>query len=130
MIRYVDTSAALKLLVTESETEALATELTSATARGDRLVASMLLHTELHCAARRRGTLDANAVRILLDSVTLVDVAREDLLRASTSAWGLRSADAIHLATALRLDVDDLITYDLELRRAAETTGLTTSSPA
>lgn len=130
MIRYLDTSAALKLLVEEAETEALAVDLTASTARGDRLVASKLLYTELHCVARRRRVLDLDAVREVLDAVSLVDVARDDLLRAASSAWGLRSADAIHLATALRLDVDELIAYDHELAAAARDAGLRAASPA
>lgn len=129
MIRYLDTSAALKLLVEEAESAALARELTASVAAGDRLVASLLLHTELHCAARRRADLDPASVRAVLDSVGLVDVRRDDLLRAASSAWGLRSADAIHLATALRLDVDEIIAYDHELCDAAETAGLRVSSP-
>jgi len=39
MIRYIDTSAALKLLVEEAESEALAADLTLSAANGDRLVA-------------------------------------------------------------------------------------------
>lgn len=129
MIRYLDTSAALKLLITEPESDALASDLTASVAAGNRLVSSLLLHTELHCAARRRAELDAQAVRTVLDSVGLVDVRRDDLLRAASSAWGLRSADAIHLATALRLDVDDVVAYDHELCEAAEAAGLGTFSP-
>lgn len=129
MIRYLDTSAALKLLVAEPESDALAGDLTSSVEAGDRLVSSLLLHTELHCAARRRADLDAQAVRTVLDSVALVDVARDDLLRAASSAWGLRSADAIHLATALRLDVDELVAYDHELCDAAEAAGLRAIGP-
>lgn len=128
MIRYVDTSAALKLVVDEAESDAVAANLTTSSKRGDHLVASMLLHTELHCAARRRG-LDAEAVRTVLDVMTLIDIVREDLLRASSSAWGLRSADAIHLATALRLDVDDLVTDDAEMQVAAREAGLRVTAP-
>ncbi|MBK7721216.1 MAG: type II toxin-antitoxin system VapC family toxin [Austwickia sp.] len=129
MIRYLDTSAALKLLVQEAETDALAIQLTAWASRGDRLVASMLLLTELHCAARRRRELDPHAVQAVLDAVLLVDIARDDLLRAASSAWGLRSADAIHLATALRLDADELIAYDRELLAAAQDAGLRTTTP-
>lgn len=55
MIIYVDTSAALKLVVEEAESGPVAEFLTEAGQKGGRLVASMLLHTELHCAANRRG---------------------------------------------------------------------------
>lgn len=128
MIRYLDTSAALKLLVDEAESDAVARDLTASLRRADRIVASLLLHTELHCAARRRG-LDPESVRTVLEVISLVDVAREDMLHASSAAWGLRSADAIHLATALRLDVDDIVTYDAEMQFAARDVGLRVAAP-
>jgi predicted nucleic acid-binding protein len=42
----------------------------------------------------------------------------------------LRSNDAIHLAVAARLGVDVVLTYDLELARAAEVLGLGVAAPA
>lgn len=41
----------------------------------------------------------------------------------------LRSNDAIHLAVAIRLGVDELITYDQELTVAAVRAGLTVVAP-
>jgi len=41
----------------------------------------------------------------------------------------LRSADAIHLATAIRLQSDVLVAYDAELLAAAVDSGLNTESP-
>ena len=59
----------------------------------------------------------------------LVDVDRDDLVRAATSEWGLRSGDAIHLATALRVEADELVTYDAQMTAAAARTGLRVSAP-
>lgn len=129
MIHYLDTSAALKLVVDEDESTALAHHLNRVVKRGDELVASMLLFTEMHCAAGRRGAISADSVNTVLESVALVNLERDDLLRAGTSSWGLRSAAAIHLAVALRLEVDTLIAYDAELLRRATDVGLTTESP-
>jgi predicted nucleic acid-binding protein len=42
----------------------------------------------------------------------------------------LRSNDAIHLAVAIRLGVDELATYDGELTDAARAAGLTVLAPA
>lgn len=42
----------------------------------------------------------------------------------------LRSAGAIHLATALRVGARVMIAYDDELRDAAETAGIDVLSPA
>lgn len=124
---YLDTSAAMKLLVEERESEALVHELTES---GRRLVASWLLHAELHCAAGRNPAVIAiDAVTTVLDAIDLVDVTRGDLLAAGTHA-PLRSADAIHLATALRLGVDEIVSYDGELSRAATAAGVRVVAPA
>ncbi len=123
---YLDTSAAIKLLVTEPESGALRANLTVSQRR---LVSSMLLHTELHCAAHRRtGQISVAAVNAVLGLVTLVDVTRGDLVAAGTHA-PLRSNDAIHLATALRLGVDEMLTYDHELASAAASAGIRIVAP-
>lgn len=129
MILYVDTSAALKLLIEEPESVSLAEELTARVGRGDRLVSSMLLYTELHCAARRRAKLAPELVNSVADSINLVDIARADLMYAAALAGGLRSADAIHLATAIRLQSDAMVAYDAELLAAAAGAGLATLAP-
>lgn len=130
MIIYLDTSAALKLIIEEAESETLADQLMDAGNAGDALVASMLLFTELHCAVRRRATPPLpDAVNAVLRTVNLVDVQRNDVTMAVAMPGRLRSADAIHLATALRLGVDQLVAYDAELLEAAELSGLAISSP-
>ncbi|MCA4134001.1 type II toxin-antitoxin system VapC family toxin [Arthrobacter sp. M4] len=128
MITYVDTSAVLKLVVDEPESASLAEHLSTASASGHRLVASMLLYTELHCAARRRR-LSPVPVNQVLTAINLVDVARPDLMYAAALPGRLRSADAIHLATAIRLQSDVLVAYDIELLAAAVDAGLTVLSP-
>lgn len=126
-VAYLDTSAAMKLLVDENESEALADELANSSRR---LVASWLLHTELHCAAGRNpAIISQSAITTVLDAVTLVDVTRGDLLSAGTHV-PLRSNDAIHLATALRVGVDELVTYDEELAGAARSAGISVVAPA
>jgi hypothetical protein len=126
-VAYLDTSAAMKLLVKEAESSALITELTDPSRR---LAASWLLHTELHCAAGRNPALiPIDAITTVLDAVTLLDVTRGDLLSAGTHA-PLRSNDAIHLATALRIGVDEIVTYDDELARAAASAGIRVLAPA
>ena len=128
MIIYVDTSAALKLIVEESGSAAAAEYFTTATQRGDRLVASMLLYTELHCAGKRRR-LPAELITTVLGGINLVDLARSDLMYAAAMPGTLRSADAIHLATAIRLQSDLLVAYDVELLTAATQAGLRALSP-
>ena len=128
MIIYVDTSAALKLVVEEAESGSVAEFLTEAGQKGGRLVASMLLHTELHCAANRRG-LPPELVNAVLDAINLVDLTRSDLLYAAALPGKLHSADAIHLATAIRLETQALVAFDKELVAAATQAGLRTLSP-
>lgn len=62
-LSYVDTSVAMKLVVDEAESGALAEGLSA----GRRLVASWLLHTELHRAAGRHpADVDLSDVRDVL----------------------------------------------------------------
>ena len=124
MISYLDTSAAMKLLVEEAESDALTTYLTSSE-DDRRLVSSWLLHTELHCAANRHSNeVDLTSVGIVLEAVTLIDLTRGDRLTAGTLPGRLRSNDALHLAVALRVGADELVTYDNELAAAATTAGI------
>ncbi|TAM71313.1 MAG: PIN domain-containing protein [Microbacteriaceae bacterium] len=125
-VAYLDTSAAMKLLVEERESAALVAALADSSRR---LAASWLLHTELHCAAGRNPSIIAlDAITAVLDAVTLVDVTRGDLLAAGTHA-PLRSNDAIHLTTALRIGADEVVTYDDELARAATSAGIRVVAP-
>lgn len=128
MIVYVDTSAVLKLLIDEPQSSSAAEYLSGAVSRGDQLAASMLLYTELHCAAHRRG-LPSAGVTAVLSGINLIDVARQDLMYAAALPGGPRSADAIHLATAIRLQADLLVAYEVELLAAAVQAGLNVLSP-
>ena len=129
MIAYLDTSAAMKLLVNEAESASLAAYLTASANR--QLVASWLLHTELHCAANRHpDDIDLAAVTVVLEVVSLIDLSRGDLLTAGTLPGRLRSNDAVHLAVALRVGAEELITYDDELASVAASAGVTIVRPA
>ena len=128
MIIYVDTSAALKLVVEEAESRSTAEFLSAAVKQGDRLVASMLLYTELHCAANRRD-LPQELVNAVLSGINLVDLVRSDLTYAAALPGKLRSADAIHLAAAIRLEADMLVAFDKELLAAATRAGLRALPP-
>jgi predicted nucleic acid-binding protein len=126
-LAYLDTSAALKLIIEEPESAVLAENLSSSS---DRLVSSWLLHTEMHCAAGRHpDDIEPGTVRAVLDTINLVDLTRGDMIAAGTHA-PLRSNDAIHLAVAIRLGVDELITYDQELADAATRAGLSVLAPS
>ena len=130
MILYVDTSAAMKLLVEEKESAALADHLQRRAQDGDTLAASLLLHTELHCAANRRPEhIGHETVSEVLSAIALIDIENGDLTTAPLLPGRLRSADAIHLATALRLNARGMVVYDTELRAASRTAGIDAFSP-
>ena len=126
VVAYLDTSAAMKLVVDEPGGAALVGVLD---APDRQVVASWLLHTELHCAAGRRPQdISRPRLQAVLDRALLIDLARADLLTAATLS-PLRSQDAIHLAAALRSGVDEMITYDRELADAATRAGLHVLAP-
>ncbi len=125
-LAYLDTSAATKLVIEETESALLAETLASSP---HHVVSSWLLHTEMHCAAGRHPEdVDLDTVGTVLDTINLVDLTRGDMIAAGGLA-PLRSHDALHLAVAVRLGVDELITYDRELADAAARVGLAVMSP-
>ena len=70
-------------------------------------------------------------VDTLLASCTLVDLTAPLLRRARTLAsQSVRTLDAIHLASALRVEPDELLAYDRRLLDAASEHGLATAAPA
>lgn len=69
-------------------------------------------------------------VRGLLGACLLVDVSRYVLDRAvELASRSVRSLDAIHLASALYIDADELVAYDRRLLSAAAEHGLMVASP-
>lgn len=126
---YLDASAAAKLIIDETETDALRAWL------GDRplLVSSALLRTELIRAVRRRQPSLTPRARELVLRVGLREVDASVLESAAMlDPLTLRTLDAIHLATALGLleVLDALATYDLRMIEGAEQLGLPVASPA
>jgi predicted nucleic acid-binding protein len=119
MAYYLDTSAAVKLVVAEPDTVAL----TAWLAGHDRdVVSSDLLRTELLRATRRGAPHAMPRARAVLDSLTLLTMPASTFERAADLDPGLlRSLDALHLAAALELgdDLNALVTYADRLAAAA-----------
>jgi len=130
VVIYVDTSAAVKTIVDEAESAALTEVLAGALDGGDVLIASWLLHTELHCAAARHPeAVSSAAVNTTLSTLDLVDLTRADLVTAGGLGGRLRSHDAIHLAVAIRVGADAMATYDAQLAAAATAAGMALIQP-
>lgn len=128
---YLDTSALLKLLVQEDESEALVTWLEEREPAP--WLSSALSSVELARACRRLDVDLLPAAESLLAGLDLVPLHDPVLgTAARLPDPRLRSLDALHLATALSLAdaVDVVVAYDLRLLAAAAEVGLATASPA
>ena len=127
---YLDSSAIVKLIVPEPESAALKRQLAST---GD-WISSALARVEVLRTLRRRNLPD-EAVRNAEPMLERIAMMPLDDRVLSTAAEldppGLRSLDAIHLATALSLfGLNALVTYDQRLLAAASAAGLRTMAPA
>lgn len=126
---YADSSALVKLVIEEPESAALSAYLatsapTLATSRIARVEVTRAV--SLACPGPEAR---AEAER-LLDSCLFVE-ASDALLReaAALASREVRTLDAIHLASALRVDADELLAYDERLGRAAVDAGLAVARP-
>lgn len=127
---YADTSAVIKLLVEESHSKAFAA-FYDAHADAE-WVSSALLRVEVtRTVTRAMPALLPDARDLLLAfSVVAID---DDIVEGAMNEpdRGLRSLDAIHLATARLLseDLDAIVSYDDRLLKAATEAGLPIASP-
>jgi len=129
VILYIETSAAAKLLIDESASSRLAARLDNAVDQDDALISSMLLEIELRRLAVRVDLIQT-AVTHLLERFDLRETDRS-LYREASLLPGrhLRSLDALHLAAALRVGTDVLVTYDRRQADAADAAGLPVLAP-
>ena len=124
---YLDSSALVKLVIREPQSHTLR----AAVAGLGWQVSSELAVVEVGRRARRHGR-DADArARGVLAYTHLRPLDRNVLdLAAELEPTGLRSLDAIHLATALSLDgLDVFVSYDSRLNEAAAAAGLSVEAP-
>ncbi len=133
-IFYVDSSALVKLVREEAESDGLRAYLADAD-----IVSSELVLTEIPRAARRAAAhdpalpLDFLLARAgeLIDSVALRPLDRELLAGAGAlTEPALRALDAIHVASAVDLHpIEAFVTYDERQAAAARLVGLRTVAP-
>lgn len=118
----------MKLLVAEAESDALVDELRR---EQSTLVACLLLETELRRVVAREPVLTQQAVTQLLRGVDLYELPPPLFAEAGLlPGAGLRSVDALHLAAAIRLEVESVITYDVRMVEAATLLGLDVLAPS
>lgn len=125
---YLDTSAFIKLVRSETQSAALRRELDRAEP-----ISSALLGVEGRRAARRYGPLAERRALVALTAVTLIPLDEAVLdAAAALEPPELRSLDALHLASALSLggDLARFYCYDLRLAGAAQSLGMDVRSPS
>jgi predicted nucleic acid-binding protein len=129
---YLDTSALVKLIRIEAESDALGDWLDDR--RESRWVTSALAEVELPRALRVACPEGLPAVPSVLLRLDRFEI--DDVVRSTAAAYldpGLRSLDAIHLATAqiaaTIAPLAALITYDARLSEAAAALGIPVAAP-
>lgn len=127
-VLYLDTSAFIKTVVREPESQALRAYL----ADNPRQVSSALLKVEALRAVRDLGAPFTGAVRTgfrRMDFIALDDRILEAAGTLDPSI--LRTLDAVHLASAAELDgdLDAIITYDRRMISGATALGLPVVTP-
>lgn len=134
---YFDSSALIKRSVQEAESDALEAAFDRYVAEEAVVISSSLAWVEITRALRTRldgalydedevhdaveGALAGVAERLITGEV--VGLARR------VAPPVLRTLDAIHLATAIVLDVDEVVVYDERLIEACRSYGLATATP-
>jgi hypothetical protein len=128
---YLDTSALMKLIRREPESDILADWLDAQTPAP--WVSSMLIEVELSRSLRRIDPSLLAEVPAIVARVARYEI--DEVVRAAAAAYpdtALRSLDAIHLATGdavFGTQLTAFVTYDERLLTAAAACGLPTAVP-
>ncbi|WP_405069909.1 type II toxin-antitoxin system VapC family toxin [Kribbella sp. NBC_01510] len=128
---YLDSAAIVKLVHAESESQALRDWLDERAEVG--WISSVLAEIESSRALARHAPAAVARLHLVLDLVDLIDLdAGTRILAQTVKPPTVRSLDAIHLATALRVEprLTSFVTYDKRLADAARVAGLTVDAPA
>ena len=133
---YVDSSALLKRVVIEPDSDALIAVLRRHVADEDALVSSALAWIEVSRALRTRwaGEADQSAVAdatdVAMSGIDEYPINAEvvSLARRMGPAV-MRNLDAIHLATSVLVDADFVVTFDARLAAACSESGLAVRAP-
>jgi predicted nucleic acid-binding protein len=127
---YLDTSALLKTVFAEEHSPALKAYIQDNDAAG--FISSVLLTVEMRRAVQRINPRYLPKADVELHRVSLVGLSDAVVENASRFPDpGLRSLDAIHVATALliRKELTAVVSYDKRMVAAAQSEGLPVVSP-
>ncbi|MGH3424643.1 MAG: type II toxin-antitoxin system VapC family toxin [Nocardioidaceae bacterium] len=128
---YLDSSALVKLVQREAESDALRRYLRRH--RGDERVSCALARVEVVRAVLSGGMEAVARARLQLGRLYQVPLDRNLLDEAAVlDSSVLRSLDALHLAAAGRVrdELRAVVTYDVRMRAAAEALGLAVVAPS
>jgi uncharacterized protein len=127
---YLDSSAIVKLIFDEPETDALQRFLADRPSR----FSSVVARAEVTRAARSVGDdLVVGRAHDVLDGLDFIELDSQTIRRAAgVEPRSVRTLEAIHLAAALSLEPDlaGIVVYDTRLAAAARAAGLTVWAPA
>jgi len=124
MIAYLDASIVVPLIKIEDASGEIRDYLQELRDDGHLLVSARLAETEVRRAAARQGISQAT-VTTLLDTINVFELTPADYVTAGRFAFGnLGSLDALHLAAALRVPADVMLSHDARLVEASEASGL------
>jgi predicted nucleic acid-binding protein len=124
VIVYLDASVAVTAIKDEDGSSEVRQMLDELADESHLVLSGRLLETEMRRTAMRLG-ISMGVIDSALEAIAIVEHERLDFSRAgSFDAQNLGSLDALHLATALRVQADVMLTKDKSLAAACETEGL------
>jgi predicted nucleic acid-binding protein len=130
---YVDSSALIKRVIAEEESSELLSFLDAHYQQDDLLVTSSLGLVEVSRAVLARARSPIAAGDMIDEAMSGIDERpmTADVVSVSRRVEPLilRSLDAIHLATAVLVDADVVVTYDGRLADACRRNSLAVASP-
>jgi hypothetical protein len=137
VITYVDTSSMLKLLIEEDGSERAELIWDTADVRASAALIVVEARAALAAAARDARLTAAKhreakgELAALVDQLSIVEITETLIAEASDLAdrEALRGYDAVHLAAALTVEADVVMSADVALCDAAERRGLHIANP-
>lgn len=126
---YLDSSVGLRILLGHSPAAARWFDATAGSAE-DGVVSSRLLRTEMTRALRRVGE-PIERRSVVLDHLDTLPIDHAVLQEAEAIVPHVKTLDALHLASALRSGIDDIVicTHDRAMASVARQLGLDSHDP-